>query len=82
MDPLRVLFWAGQDAFIRDVFMPILIGVGIFFPVLIVLFAFGFGRRLRLWLLGKPDVRSDNWATRLVSTVAVAIVQIRIVRPH
>ncbi len=80
MESLRELFWAGQMPFITDVFMPIIIGVAIFFPVLILLFVLGFGRRYRLWKVGQADNRSDKWFTRLMTTMAVAIANIRIMR--
>ncbi len=80
MESLRELFWAGQSAYITEVFMPIIIGVAIFFPVLIVLFAFGFGRHYRLWKVGQADNRLDKWFTRLMTTLAVGIANIRILR--
>jgi len=60
--------------------MPIIIGVGIFFIVIIALFAFGVGRRYRLWRLGQAEDRSEHWPTRLMTTLAVGIANIRIVR--
>lgn len=80
MESLRELFWAGQEAYITEVFMPIIIGVAIFFPVLIALFLLGFGRRYRLWKVGQTDNRSDNWFNRLMTTLAVGIANIRIMR--
>ncbi len=80
MEALRELFWAGQEVYITQVFMPIIIGVAIFFPVIIALFVFGFGRRYRLWKLGQPDKRTDNWRTRLMTTLSIAIANIRILR--
>ncbi len=80
MESLRQLFWLGQEVYIKDVFMPIIIGVGIFFPVIIVLFALGFGRRYLLWKVGQPDNRSGNSLTRLMTTLAVAIANFRILR--
>jgi Fe-S oxidoreductase/nitrate reductase gamma subunit len=74
------LFWLGQEAYITKVMMPIIIALGILAPILIVLFAFGFGRRLRLWMLGQPDQRSDHWFRRLITTLGVAIAQVRILR--
>jgi Fe-S oxidoreductase/nitrate reductase gamma subunit len=62
--------------------MPIIIVAAIFFPVIFVLFLFGFGRHLRLWLLGKPDKRTGNLFTRLMTTLGVAITQVRILRPR
>jgi len=60
--------------------MPIIIGVAIFSPVIIALFVFGFWRRYRLWRLGQADKRSEKWFTRLMSTLAVALANIRILR--
>jgi Fe-S oxidoreductase/nitrate reductase gamma subunit len=77
---LSELFWAGQEVYINEVFLPIIIGVLVFIPVLIIIFAFGFGRRYRLWKLGKPEDRSGNWWQRLVTTLAVAVANIRIIR--
>ncbi|MBI4188534.1 MAG: 4Fe-4S dicluster domain-containing protein, partial [Chloroflexi bacterium] len=80
MDSLRELFWAGQEVYITQVFMPIIIIVGIFSPAIIAMFAFGFYRRYQLWKLGQPDNRFENRLTRLMTTLAVAVAQVRIVR--
>ncbi|MDH5696870.1 MAG: (Fe-S)-binding protein [Dehalococcoidia bacterium] len=80
MESLRELFWTGQQVYITEIFMPVIIGVAIFLPVIIVLFVFGFGRRYRLWKLGQADNRSDKWLTRLMGTLAVAIANVRIIR--
>jgi len=80
LESLGELFWAGQEVYITEVFMPIIIGVAIFFPVIIALFALGFWRRYQLWRLGQADNRTDKWFTRLISTLAVAVANIRIVR--
>ncbi len=80
MQALRELFWAGQMPYITEVFMPIIIGVAIFFPVLMALFLLGFARRYRLWQVGQSDSRSDKWFTRLLTTLAVSIANIRILR--
>ena len=77
---LRELFWAGQGVYISEVFLPIIIGVLVFTPALIALFAFGFFRRYRLWGIGQPEKRSGKWLTRLTGTLAVAIANIRILR--
>ncbi len=76
---LRELFWAGQEVYIEDIFPPILLGVALFFLLLIVLFAFGFGRRYTLWRLGQPEDRSGNWWNRLIGTLAVAVANMRII---
>jgi len=80
LESLRELFWTGQQVYITEIFMPVIIGVAIFLPVIIVLFVFGFGRRYRLWKLGQADNRSDKWLTRLMGTLAVAIANVRIIR--
>ena len=77
---LNEIFWAGQLIYIKDIFLPIIIGVLVFVPVLVAAFAFGLGRRYRLWKLGQPDDRSGNWWQRLFTTLSVAIANIRIVR--
>ncbi|MFC2056000.1 heterodisulfide reductase-related iron-sulfur binding cluster [Chloroflexota bacterium] len=77
---LRELFWAGQKVYISEIFLPIIIGVLILVPLLAILFAFGFARHYRLWKLGQPDDRSGNFWSRLMTTVAVAVANIRIVR--
>ena len=74
------LFWAGQLIYINDIFLPVIIGVLIFVPVLVVLFAFGFLRHYRLWKLGQPDDRAGNWWQRLFTTLAIAVANIRIIR--
>jgi len=77
---LGELFWAGQLVYIEEIFLPVIIGVLIFIPVLLILFAFGFLRHYRLWKLGQPDDRSEKWFTRLMTTLAVAVANIRIIR--
>ncbi len=74
------LFWSGQEVFLQDIYLPIIIGVLVFAVPLLVLFAFGFLRRYRLWKLGQPDDRSGNWWQRLFTTLAVAVTHVRIVR--
>ena len=80
MGSLGELFWAGQAVYITEVFIPIIIGVAIFFPIIIGLFALGFWRRYRLWRLGQADNRSERWFDRLMGTLAVAIANVRILR--
>ena len=77
---LRELFWAGQEVYINEIFPPILIGVLVFVPLLAILFVFGFGSHFRLWKLGQPDDRSGDWLNRLMTTLAVAVANIRIIR--
>lgn len=80
MESLRELFWAGQEIYLTEVFMPIIIGVAIFLPIIIALFAFGFWRRYRLWRVGQAENRSERWFTRLMTTLAVAVANVRILR--
>ncbi|MFC2047869.1 (Fe-S)-binding protein [Chloroflexota bacterium] len=80
MESLRELFWAGQEVYITEVFMPVIIGFAIFFPIIIALFVFGFLRRYRLWKVGQADNRSERWFTRLMGTLAVALANVRIIR--
>ncbi len=75
---LRELFWAGQEVYLNQIFLTIIIAVLIFIPVLIILFAFGFWQHYKLWRLGQADDRSGHWFTRLKSTLAVSVVNIRI----
>ena len=77
---LRELFWTSQQVYLNDIFLPIIIGVLILTPVLVLLFAFGIRRRQQLWSLGKPDDRFGNWCFRLWTTLTVAIANIRIMR--
>ena len=77
---LSELFWAGQRVYLEEVFPPILLGVAVFFILLIALIVFGFLRRYRLWKLGQPDDRSGNWWKRFLTTLAVAVANFRIIR--
>ncbi|MFH0769337.1 MAG: heterodisulfide reductase-related iron-sulfur binding cluster [Chloroflexota bacterium] len=77
---LRELFWAGQEVYITEVFLPVIIAFLVFVPLLALLFAFGFSRHYRLWKLGQPDNRSGDWWKRLATTMAVAVASIRIIR--
>ena len=79
MSPEQV-FWAGQEVYIKDIFLPVIIGVLVFVPVLAAVFAFGFLRHWRLWKLGQPDDRSGDFWKRLKTTLAIAIANIRIIR--
>ena len=54
------LFWAGQSVYLEDIFLPVIIGVLVFVPVLVILFVYGFGRRYLLWKRGQPD---GEWST-------------------
>lgn len=74
------LFWAGQLIYIRDIFLPIIIGTLVFVPLLVAAFVFGFRRHYRLWKLGQPDDRSGHWWQRFITTLLVAVFNIRIIR--
>ncbi|MFA5317274.1 MAG: heterodisulfide reductase-related iron-sulfur binding cluster [Dehalococcoidales bacterium] len=74
------LFWAGQEIYITEVFLPVIISVLILAPLLVVLFAFGLGSHYRLWKLGQAEDRSGNWFRRLMTTLAVAVANVRIIR--
>lgn len=80
MESLRELFWAGQEVYITEVFMPIIIIAAILFPIIIALLVLGFWRRCWLWMAGQKENRFEKWPTRLISTLAVAVANIRIVR--
>jgi Fe-S oxidoreductase len=76
---LSQVFWAGQEVYIKDIFLPVIIGVLVFVPVLAAIFAFGFLRHYRLWKLGQPDDRSGDLWPRLRTTLATAVANIRII---
>ncbi|MFC1846282.1 heterodisulfide reductase-related iron-sulfur binding cluster [Chloroflexota bacterium] len=78
MESVREVFWAVQETYILNIFLPIITGVLIFSSVLIVLFAFGFFRRYTLWKLGGADKRFDHIATRLKTALAVTFAHVRI----
>jgi Fe-S oxidoreductase len=73
-------FWTGQLVYLQDIFLPVIIGVLVFVPLLALIFCFGLGRGWRLWRLGQPDNRSGSFWPRLRTTLAVAFGHIRIVR--
>ena len=77
---LREFFWAGQLIYINEIFLPIIIGVLVFTPLLVVLLVFGIGRHYRLWKLGQPDNRAGTRWKRLMTTLAVAVANVRIIR--
>jgi Fe-S oxidoreductase len=77
---LSQVFWAGQEVYIKDIFLPVIIGVLVFVPVLAAVFAFGFLRHYRLWKLGQPEDRSGDFWRRLRATLATAVVNLRIIR--
>ncbi|MFC1907141.1 heterodisulfide reductase-related iron-sulfur binding cluster [Chloroflexota bacterium] len=79
---LREIFWAGQEIYLTEVFLPVIIAVLLFVPLLAALFLFGFGRHYRLWKLGQPEDRSDQWWDRFKGMLAVAVVNMRILNRH
>jgi len=76
---LQELFWAGQEVYIQDVFLPIIIGFLIFSSVLFALLAFTLFKRYRLWRLAGKENRFDHLWVRLKTTLTVAVVHFRIV---
>ncbi|MFC2005297.1 heterodisulfide reductase-related iron-sulfur binding cluster [Chloroflexota bacterium] len=74
------IFWSGQEFYIAEVFLPIIVAVLILVPVLFVLCVFALARHYRLWKLGQPDDRSGNFWSRLMTTLAVALANVRIIR--
>ncbi|MFC2122859.1 heterodisulfide reductase-related iron-sulfur binding cluster [Bacteroidota bacterium] len=79
---LREIFWAGQEIYLTEVFLPVIIAVLLFVPLLAALFLFGFGRHYRLWKLGQPEDRSGQWWNRLKGMLLVAVVNMRILNRH
>ncbi|MFH1651181.1 MAG: heterodisulfide reductase-related iron-sulfur binding cluster, partial [Chloroflexota bacterium] len=77
---LGEIFWSGQLVYIQQIFLPVIIGALIFFPLLFGVAALGFWRRSRLWGVGQPEKRTERWTTRLWTTLAVAIANVRIIR--
>jgi hypothetical protein len=81
MDSLNRLFWARQEIFIMNVFLPIIIGVLIILIGLAGLFVLSFWwRHYRLWRLGKEENRFDQVAKRIKGTLAVVFANARIGR--
>jgi Fe-S oxidoreductase len=74
------MFWAGQAVYIEDIFLPVIIGVLVFVPLLVIIFAYGFGRRYLLWNKGQPEDRSGNLVSRLKTALAVGVANVRIIR--
>lgn len=78
MDSLA--FWQGQTEYINSIIIPILIAVCILLPAVFLVFLLGFTRRYRLWKIGKPEKRTDNATSRLLTTLAVAFPHFRFIR--
>ena len=76
---MQELFWAGQEVYIQDVFLPIIIGFLIFSSVLFALLAFTLFKRYRLWRLAGKENRFDHLWVRLRTTLTVAVAHFRIV---
>lgn len=74
------MFWTDQLEYIDDIFKPIIILFLLLVPPLIFLFALGFYRRYQVWHLGKEDSRTDRIATRVKTTLGVALAHLRIIR--
>jgi Fe-S oxidoreductase/nitrate reductase gamma subunit len=74
------LFWANQEVYILNIFLPIIIAALILLTALVLFFAFGFGRRAMLWRSGSADKRVDQTWTRLKTTLAVAFAHARILK--
>ncbi len=66
--------------FITKIIMPVVIAVLIVTPALIAMMVFGFLRRWRLWKLGRPEKRTDNWTVRLTTALSVAVPHVRFIR--
>ncbi|MCK4722190.1 MAG: hypothetical protein KAT75_02745, partial [Dehalococcoidia bacterium] len=77
---MRELFWAGQELYIQDVFLPIIIGFLIFSSVLFALLAFTLFKRYTLWRLAGKENRFDHLWVRLRTTLSVAVAHFRILR--
>lgn len=74
-------FWLGQLIYINEIFMPVIIGVLVFVPALVLVFLFGFWRRARLWKLGRKEDRSGHSLQRLLTTLGV-VASARIIRKN
>jgi nitrate reductase gamma subunit len=70
-------FWAGQNANITEVFLPVATAFLILLPVLLALFALGLLRRYRLWRLGRPGPPLDQVRLRLKLALAAVFGQRR-----
>jgi Fe-S oxidoreductase/nitrate reductase gamma subunit len=78
MDSLNQVFWAGQEVYIKKVFLPIIIGFMVLYIGLLAVSALSFWwRHYRLWYLGKEENRSDQGAIRLKTLLAVTFGHVR-----
>jgi len=75
-----VAFWQEQQVFIAKIIIPVVVALLILTPALLALAVFGFLRRWRLWKLGRPEKRTDHWASRLMTALAVAVPHVRFIR--
>jgi Fe-S oxidoreductase len=72
------IFWAGQEVYIQQVFLPIVIVFLMVLPILMALFGLGFLRHYRLWRLGKPGLPTEKPWVRLKTMLAVVFAHKRI----
>ena len=75
-----VAFWQEQQVFIAKIIIPVVVALLILTPALLALAVFGFLRRWRLWKLGRAEKRTDHWASRLMTALAVAVPHVRFIR--
>ncbi len=80
MNSTTDLFWANQEVYILKIFLPVIIAALIILVALVLIFAFGFGRRAMLWRLGMPDKRFDHVWARLRTALAVTFAHARILK--
>jgi Fe-S oxidoreductase/nitrate reductase gamma subunit len=72
MDLGTQFFWARQEVYIKEIFLPIIIGFLVLCIGLLALFVLSFWRQhYRLWRLGKEEDRFGQVATRLKTVLAV-----------
>lgn len=72
MDFGKQLFWARQEVYIKEIFLPIIIGFLVLCIGLLALFVLSFWRQhYRLWRLGKEEDRFGQVGTRLKTFLAV-----------
>jgi Fe-S oxidoreductase len=72
MDFGKQLFWTRQEVYIKEIFLPIIIGFLVLCIGLLALFVLCFWRQhYRLWRLGKEEDRFGQVGTRLKTFLAV-----------
>ncbi len=78
MDSLTFEFWNIQKLYLKEIFFPILIGLLILLPALIVFFFFSFWKlHAAVWKLGKPQDRTAQMGIRLKTLLITAFVHLR-----